>query len=349
MLLAQRFDAKKLRLIGEPFPIAERIESFPQTTTAIFSVSDNGVLAYQRGENTSDLHLAWIERNGKEIEAVTPPGDYAHPRLSHDGKRVAYDVSDPQNGLADIWTFDLVRRVPTRLTFEPENEVHPIWSPDDQSIVYGSAQPNGAFDLYRKSSTGAGAPERIYTSAALKFPMDWSADGKTIVFQSNDPFQRNNWDIIALSVDKGTAANVIASRFNEDAPQLSPDGHWLAYLSDLSGSLNLYIEPFPPTGAKYQVSTGGGFQPRWRRDGKELFYRTSDDRLVSVTVNATSQGLQISTPTPLFQIRLAAAAGSGGFQYDISPDGQKFLMNVSKIEGVKPITLVTNWTAELKR
>jgi serine/threonine protein kinase len=349
MLLAQRFDAKKLRLIGEPFPIAERVETYPQTSTSIFSVSDNGVLAYQRGENISDLHLSWVDRNGKETDVITPPGDYNHPRLSHDGKRVAYEVTDPQNGLADIWIFDLVRRVPTRLTFEPENEIQPIWSPDDQSIVYGVAQPNGAFDLYRKPSTGAGAPERAYTSSALKFPMDWSADGKTIIFQSNDPFQRNNWDILQLSIDKGTAANVIATRFNEFAPQLSPDEHWLAYLSDQSGSVNAYIEPYPSTGAKYQISTGGAFQPRWRRDGKELFYRTPDDRLVSVMITASGQRLQISTPTPLFQIHLAAAAAGGGYQYDIAPDGQKFLMNVSKIEGARPVTLVTNWASELKR
>jgi len=166
------------------------------------------------------------------------------------------------------------------------------------------------------------------------------------VFQSNDPVQRNNWDIAQLSVDAGTVANVIASRFNEVAPQLSADGHWLAYMSDLSGSLNVYIEPFPPRGAKYQVSTGGGYQPRWRRDGNELFYRVGDDRLVSVTVRPTAQGLEISTPTPLFQIRLALA---GGVQYDVSPDGRKFLMNVSKLEGARPLTLVTNWTADLKR
>src|SRR5438876_3969435 len=242
MLLAQRFDAKKLQLLGEPFPIAERVVSFPNTTTAIFSVSDSGALVYQRGENTSDLHLSWIDRNGKEIEVISPPGDYNHPRLSHDGKRVAYDLTDPQNGLSDIWVFDLVRRVPTRLTYEPENENYPIWSPDDQTIIYGYAQANGSFDLYKKSSTGAGAPELIYKSNALKFPMDWSADGKTILFQSNDPYQRNNWDIGQLSVDQRRASEVIASRFNEAVPQLSPDGHWLAYVSDLSGSLNVYIE-----------------------------------------------------------------------------------------------------------
>jgi Tol biopolymer transport system component len=325
------------------------VESFPQTSAALFSVSDNGVLAYQRGESTSDLHLSWVDRNGKETDVITPAGDYSHPRLSHDGKHVVYEVMDPQNGLSDIWTFDLLRRVPTRLTFEPESELYPIWSPDDQTIVYTFSQPNGAFDLYRKSSTGAGAPERVYSSNTLKFPTDWSADGKTILFQNNDALQRNNWDVAQLSLVTGIAANVIASPFSEVSPQLSPDGHWLAYLSDLSGSMNVYIEPFPPSGAKYQVSTGGGFQQRWRRDGKELFYRTADDRLVSVTTNATAQGLQISTPTPLFQIRLASSSPASGLQYDVSPDGQKFLMNLSKADNTRPLTLVTNWTADLKR
>ena len=176
--------------------------------------------------------------------------------------------------------------------------------------------------------------------------MDWSADGKTILFQSNDPLHGNNWDVAYLSVDTGKVTNVIASQFNEVVPQLSSDGRWLAYMSDLSGSMNVYIEPFPPRGAKYQVSTGGGVFPRWQRDGKELFYRTIDDRIVSVTVKGTAQGLEISTPTPLFQFRLASA---GGIQYDVSADGRKFLMNVSKVEGARPITLVTNWTSDLKR
>jgi Tol biopolymer transport system component/predicted Ser/Thr protein kinase len=348
MLLGQRFDHAKLLVIGEPFPLVERVESYSGTNAAIFSASDNGVLAYLRGESTSDLHLSWVDRNGKEIENVTPPGDYGHPRLSHDGTRIAYEVPDPQNGLADIWIFDLVRRVPTRLTFEPASETFPIWSPDDQTIVYSVAQPNGAIDLFRKSSTGAGAPERLYTSSALKLPTDWSADGRTLLFQSNDPVRANNWDIEQFSFDKNSATHVIAGQFNEAVPQLSPDGHWLAYLSDLSGAFNVYIEPFPPTGAKYQVSTGGGSQPRWRRDGKELFYRTPDERLVSVTVNSTAQRLQISTPTPLFQVRLGSTSGPGGSQYDVAPEGQKFLMNVSKAEGARPLTLVTNWTAALK-
>jgi Tol biopolymer transport system component len=350
MLLAQRFDPKKLQLIGEPFPIAERIESFPQTSTAIFSVSDNGVLVFQRGENSSDLHLSWFDRNGKEIETITPPGDYSHPRLSHDGKRVAYDLLDSQSGLSDIWIFDLVRRVPTRLTFEAENEAYPIWSPDDQTIAYSFQRPNGGFDLYKKPSTGAGVSEPVFASPALKFAMDWSADGKSIFIQSNDPYQRNNWDIIRVSADTGTAANLIATKFNEGVPQLSPDGRWLAYISDQAGANNVYIEPFPQTGAKYQVSTGGATQPRWRRDGKELFYRTTEDRMASVMVNATLHGLQISQPSVLFQTHLATSSGPAGAQYDVSPDGQKFLMNVSsKIGGSRPLTLITNWTAEVNR
>jgi len=304
---------------------------------------------YQRGENIADLNLAWVDRHGKEIEAVTPPGSYNHPRLSHDGKRVAYDAVDPQNGLSDIWIFDLVRRVPTRLTFEPENEAYPIWSPDDQTIAYSYQQSNGGFDIYKKPSTGAGVSERLFASKALKFSIDWAADGKTIFLQSNDPYQRNNWDIIRLSPDTGAAVDVIATKFNEAVPQISPDGRWLAYISDQSGTSNVYIEPFPQTGAKYQVSTGGGVQPRWRRDGKELFYRMVDERLASVTIKTTGKGLEISTPTVLFTSHLAAASGVGGMQYDVSPDGQKFLMSVSKVEGIRPLTLVTNWTADVNR
>jgi Tol biopolymer transport system component len=346
-LLAQPFDARKLRQTGEAFPIAERVEYFATTTTAIFSLSQNGVLAYRSSPTNAASHLSWLDRSGKELEVVAPPGDYNHPRLSHDGKQIAYEQQDSLSGFADIWTFDLTRKVPTRLTFDPSDEVSPNWSPDDQKILYTLTEPTGTFDLCTKSSAGSAAAEVVLKSESLKIPMDWSKDGSTILFQNNDPRNKTQWDVFQLSLATRSPAPVLAGTFSEQFPQLSPDGHWIAYVSDQSGHNDVYIEPFPPHGGKWQISTGGGSLPRWRRDGKELFYRTPDDRLMSVTINATNERLEISTATPLFRIRLRS---SQGYQYDVSADGQKFLMNVEPVEGnASPVTLVTNWTADLKR
>jgi len=346
-LYAQRFDAGKLRPEGEAFSIADSVQTFPGTLTAMFSLSNTGVLAYERSENITGLQLVWMDRNGKEIEALTPPGDYNHPSLSHDGKRIAYEQQDPGAG-ADIWVLDLARRVPTRLTFEPEDETNPIWSPDDSKIAYGALQTSGSvtFAVLEKASTGTAAAEVLWSTNGIVFPSQWPFEG-TILHWSIEPKSQNSFDIGQLSLQNRTSIPLIASRFDDVAPKLSADGRWLAYAANVSGAMEIYIEPYPPSGAKWQVSNGGGSMPRWRRDGKELFFRANDDRLMSVTINATAHGLEISTPSPLFQTHMRQALG---FQYDVSADGKKFLMNVAKGgDDRTTVTLVTNWAAELKR
>ena len=341
-LFAQRFDISKLRPEGDAVPIADGIQIFPTTLTAMFSLSDTGILAYERAENITGLQLILVDRKGKELDALTPPGNFSHPKLSHDGKRIAYEQQDGGVG-ADIWVLDLTRRVPTRLTFEPEDETNPIWSPDDSKIIYSGPQPTGNFDVFEKASSGTTPAERLWGVNVVVLPAQWTADG-TLLYWSLEA-KANNFDIGRFSLQTRNSMPLVASKFDDITPQLSPDGRWLAYASNVSARMEIYIEPYPPSGAKWQVSNGGATSPRWRGDGKELFFQSNDDRIMSVAVTAGADGLRISTPSPLFQMRTR----SGTFQYDVSADGQKFLLDAAKGGDDKTtITLVTNWTSSLR-
>jgi eukaryotic-like serine/threonine-protein kinase len=343
-LFAQPFDARKLKAEGEAVPIAESVQLFPTTLLALFSVSDNGTLAFARSENITGLQLIATDRSGKQLEALTPPGDYNHPALSHDGKRLAYEQVDPGAG-TDVWVLDLLRHVPTRLTFEPEDEGNAIWSPDDKEIAYSGPRPNGSFDLLRKASTGTSPPERLWGTTGVIFPSQWLPDG-TILQSCLEPKQ-NSFDILSLSVQSRASTPLLHSKFDEAGAQVSPDGRLLAYASNVSSQMEIYIEPYPPSGAKWQVSNTGGVSPRWRHDGKELFYIANDGKIMTVAIQSSSQGPQISTPTALFPTHLRQAVG---FQFDVSADGQKFFLNsATGGEDKTMITLVTNWTSELKR
>jgi Tol biopolymer transport system component/predicted Ser/Thr protein kinase len=343
-LFAQQFDAEKLHVRGEAVPIVEKIQTYSNSLAAMFSLSNTGILAFQPAQDVTGLQLEWVNRSGKELETLTPPGDYSRPALSHDGKRVAYEQHAAGAG-TDIWILDLVRHVPTRLTFEPQDDIGPIWSPDDSKIAYSSPQPNGTYDVFQKASTGTSSAERLWGTLGAIFVGQWNRDG-SIVHWSLEP-QSNSFDIGRISVQSRTSTPLIASRFDDMSPQVSPDGRWLAYSSNVSNQTEIYIEPYPPTGAKWQVSSNGGISPRWRRDGQELFFVGLDERLMSVNIHATATGLEISTPAPLFQTHLAPGTG---FQYDVSADGQRFLLNAFTGRDDKTIIqLVTNWPSSLRR
>src|SRR5436190_22563110 len=343
-LFAQPFDGRKMIAEGEAVPIADTVQMFATTLVSLFSLSDTGALAYSRAENITGLQLMLVDRSGKELEALTPPGDYNHPGLSHDGKRLAFEQTSAGAG-SDVWILDLVRHVPTRLTFEPEDEGYPVWSPDDSQIAYAGPRPSGTFDVLRKASTGTSPAVRLWGVTGVVFPTQWLGDG-TIIQTALQPNQ-SSFDIFRLALQSGTSTPVISTKFDDVMGQVSPDGHWIAYSCNVSSQMEVYIEPYPPSGAKWQVSSNGGGSPRWRRDGKELFFVANDGHLTSVAIHASTNGLEISTPVPLFQTRLRQAIGH---EYDVSADGQKFILNSSRGGDDKTtITLVTNWPSELKR
>jgi serine/threonine protein kinase len=345
-LLAQAFDAKRLRLTGEPFPVGEQVQYFGAFGFGVFSASENGSIAYQSGGSGGLSQLAWFDRAGKQIEVVGAPAEYVRLRLSHDGRRVALDINDPQTGRLDIWIYDLSRKVLTRLTFELANNIFPVWSPDDGRIVFSSSR-KGLLGLYQKASSGTGTDEALFSQeTSVKIPSDWSQDGRFLVYHAIDTRSKTGWDLWVFSVEEKKPFLFLSTPATDNMARFSPDRRWLAYQSDESGRTEVYVQSFPARGGKWQISTNGGAQPIWSRSGKELFYVAPDGKLLAVGVTAGASGFEAGTPQALFETRMKSALG---WRYDVSTDGRFLINTVLGETRANPITLVQNWAAELKK
>jgi Tol biopolymer transport system component/predicted Ser/Thr protein kinase len=342
VVFAQKFDPDRLELSGEAKPIADDVLLIQSTAGAIFAVSDNGVLAYQTGAAEPTAKLAWIDRSGKQLDIVGAAGNFGTFRLAPDGTKVAFDAADPRVGTQDLWLYDFTRGVMSRVTFGPTWNGTPIWSADGRDIIFRSAR-NGPVDLYHKPLAGTGNDQPLIHSDSIKFAGHCSPDGKWLAFYSLDPKKKAKFDIWMYSFGRGTAEPFVQSPFNEVEPEFSPDGRWLAYVSDESGRNQVYLAPFPGPGAKMQITTNGGVTPRWRADGKELFFLSSDLTINSVEIGANGQP---SAPKPLFKIHSTA----GGAQYDVAPKGDRLLVAVPIEEASSStISVVLNWTSELQK
>ena len=347
-LMAQRFDADRLQLIGEPFAIAD-CEYLSAVARALFSVSQNGVLVYQTGSSTSS-ELQWFDRGGKPLSAIATAARYANPRISPDGHKVAVDIDDPQSN-PGIWLLNLENGVRSRFTFDPASaEETPIWSPDGARVLWVS-QRNGSLGFYVKAATGSGGEELITRSSPtlLGVPTDWSRDGQFLLYSRARPDWNSEMSVLPLRGDRKPFA-FAHSQSSEREGQFSPDGRWVAYSSNESARWEVYVVPFPGPGGKYQISTEGGQQPRWRRDGKELFFLSPDKKLMAVSVKAGAT-FEFREPVELFQTRAREALSSEeAFTYDVSPDGQRFLINVNpERSNPPPLNIVLNWTSEIQR
>jgi Tol biopolymer transport system component len=343
-LMVQAFDTQRLELSGEPVPLAEQIVSGPSGGGA-FSVSQNGVLVYQAGPSAvSPSRLVWIDREGKELATLGDVGDYGDVQLSSDGRRAAVSLPESDKKTRDVWIFDLVRGVRTPFTFDAANEFAAIWSPDDDRVVFNSARA-GHLDLYAKASTSVGDETVLLNDGRDKFPLSWSRDGRFILYNVTDDRNDDLW-VLPLVGDR-TPFRFAASKFSETAGQFSPDGRWIAYRSNESGRPEIWAAPFPGPGRRTQISTEGvlGGYARWRRDGKELYYLDVASRLMAVEVSSDRPELQVGTVRPLFDTR---AKFQLRYPYDVSPDGQRFLIN-NMVGEAAPVTLVVNWPALLKK
>ena len=341
-LMAQSFDAGKLQLSGEPFPIAEQVTYNGSNSYSSVSVSENGVMVFLSG-GLSNRQLAWFDRTGKQLGPVGPPGAYNDIVLSPDGKRLA--TQRLVEGNSDIWLMDLERGVPSRFTFDSTTaEDNPVWSPDANLIVFSGGE--GLLNLYRKVSSGAGNQEALLKSDVSKEATDWSSDGRFIIFTAYG--QKTGGDLWILPVSGDAKPYpILETEFEEGEGHFSPDGRWFAYTSNESGRSEVYVQSFPQTGGKWLISTGGGAQPHWRGDGKELFYVAADKTLMGVAVNATST-FETAAPTPLFKTRVSSYNAPN--RYVVAADGQRFLINCPAEEVSKtPIAVTLNWTAGLKQ
>ena len=345
-LMAQSFDAAKRALTGDPFPVAEQVGS--AFGVSFFSVSANGALSYRTGGG-QQTQLAWFDRDGKPLGSAGAPGQYITVALSPDTTQVAVARTDPQASNVDLWLHDLARNIPSRFTFHPSQDWHAVWSPDGSRIVYAAGR-DGPFNLYQKVSSGSGSEEALLQSGEGKRPHDWSRDGRFIVYSNQDP--KTGFDLWVLPVGAGADRKPVPylkTEFDETQAQFSPDGRWMAYVSNESIRTQVYVQPFPASGGKRQVSAEGGRQPRWRRDGKELFFVAPDGKLMSAEVK-TAPKFEATVPQALFQTRILSAASQFVHYYDVAPDGRRFLINSLLQETASaPITVVLNWREGLRR
>ena len=347
-LVAQPFDARSLQITGDPFPVAENIQYFPQTSGALFSVSENGLLVYQAESSSVLSRLLWLDRSGREVGSLGAEGDLANPRISPDGKRVALDITDHQSGNVDVWIYQSSGGVATRLTSDPAIDAGPIWSPDGERIAFMSLRRSHP-DIYQRSSSGVGSDEAVLASDRTKYLTDWSPDGRFILYRAVDA--TTNLELWALPVGgAGKPIPFLKETFGVSLGQFSPDGRWVAYASNESGKWEIAVAPFPGPGGNWKVSTAGGSEPRWRRDGKELYYLAPDGKLMAVDVKAGAT-FEAGVAKPLFPIRRREPiSASDLFSYDVSADGQRFLVDTDTGDVTSaPLTAIVNWTAGLKK
>jgi Tol biopolymer transport system component len=306
------------------------------------SASNNGLLVLGSG-GTADWQLVWMDRSGKQIGTVADQlTNLQTARISPQGDRVALQVD---NGISDVWVLDLIRGTRTRLTFGPVSNTLPVWSPNGKWIAYNSSR-NGHAQLYRKPADGSGAEELLINDAEVVRPTDWSQDGQYLIYTRGA--LGNNSEIWALPLEGERKPWLVvphpANSFSAQG-RLSPDGHWLAYASTESGTQEVYVVAFRGGQGKWQVSTNEGSQPKWSRDGKELYYANDISRVLSaVPVKEANGALQFGAARPL-----VTTPATQQFIYDVSPDGKKILLNVVSQQVNQSVTVITNFTAGLKK
>jgi len=344
-LVAQRFDLHSYSLTGEPRPVSDAVQYYPQTNLAVFTVAAKTLVAQTgagKGANNRS-QLVWFDRHGKQVGVVGPPDQVSNPRLSPDGRRVAVDQTDIDGRHVNVWIHDLNGNGAYRLGFGPWLEQVTIWSPDGKQVVYTSNEKL-FFSLYSKNADGSGSAESVFDfGSPQQGPWDWSRDGKYLLARK----ERELWYI---SMADHQPHPLLQSQWLIRNAQFSPDGHFVAYTSSETGNWEVYVSPFPGFGSKWQISRGGGEEPRWKSDGKELFYLTPDGTLMVAGVK-TSPGFEASSPAALFVTHSRQPISAMDFfSYDVTGDGQKFLVN-TKIEmtNAAPLSVILNWASELEK
>ena len=354
-LVARRFDPARATLTGDPIQIAQAIGVNTAQFRAAFSVSAAGVLAH-RAATPAGRQLLWVDRTGKVLGTVGARDNtaVASPELSPDGRRVA--VFRAVDGNVDTWLVDIDRSVSSRFTFDAAVDSFPLWAPDGRRLVFASNRNGTTNDLFEKPASGAGGEQPLPGVPQGQVPLAWSSDGRFVLCSVQQSNGESDLWVLPMTGDRKPFP-VVQTMFDDVQGQFSPDGRWLAYASNQSGRYEIYVQSFRETAGQWQVSAAGGIYPRWRTDGRELFYVAPDGRLMAaaITIAADGRGLDPGAPVPLFPTRLAtgtniAQAGFGSkAQYAVAPDG-RFLLNVTADDPVAPpITVVLNWTAALAR
>ena len=329
-LVSQHLDLRTLALT------ADSTNVLPGGTTT-FSASAS-VLAYQPRRDGGVHELDWFARTGRPAGTLGDRADYSNVELSPDGAHVATAVLDPRARTRDIWVYDVVRGIRQRFTFGAGEERTPVWSPDGRRLLFNARTTGVAFDFFQKPADGSGREEPVLVDGISKDALSWSPDERYLLYRATGATTNNDlWVFPAFGERKPFPFSV--TPFDEQDGRIAPDGRWVAYSSDESGQMETYVARFPGGGGKARVSTAGGSHPRWRRDGKELFYLSLDNKMIAVDIGNGTDGLRIGDVRTLFAVHVPAQAG---YAYDVTSDGQRFLVNTD-VGTMPPLTVVTNW------
>jgi len=336
LLLAQPFDPERGELGGDPVAIASRVGADPAATGKTwFTISRRGALAFRTGTRLQS-RLLWFDREGKEMNAVTSPGNFSEPALSPDETRVAVVVvSAPDSSESDLWLYETgAKDRGSRLTFGGQTSGSPIWSPDGASVAHSWAR-KGGFALLRKAASGVGGDEVLLEVGTQAYTDDWSRDGRSLLFERFDPSGSDDIWLLPMSGDRKPAP-LVQSPANESHAAFSPDGRYFAYVSDESGVPQVYVQTVPPSGSKWQITTEGGDAPAWRPDGKELFLVSLERMLTAVPIVSLSPFVT-GSPQPLFRLNIPRLSATGSrTNFNATRDGKRFLVNLLESEQSDP-------------
>jgi Tol biopolymer transport system component len=358
-LMSAPFDLASAQISGDVVPVSDGVSLSGGSGQYLpATVSDNGVLLYVAGESAGEQsEFGWFDRAGKSLGPVGMPGNVQYPAISSDEKSVAF--SREASGGTDLWVRDLSRGTETRFTSDGSNNA-PFWSPNGDRIVFTSDR-TGVYNLYRKGSSGSGQDEPLLPNHLADFPTQWSRDGRFIVYRETDSKAKRDLWVLPT---QGTVADrkpipFLRTEANELFGQLSPDSHWMAFTSDRSGKREVYVRPFRfPEGAgegEWTISLAGGEMPRWSGNGKELFFEAADGKMMAAAVKAVTgpkASFEAGAPVPLFDAHMVHPRADVNIEYDVTADGKRFLINTTGGPGAAsapPLTVVTNWTAGLKK
>jgi eukaryotic-like serine/threonine-protein kinase len=355
-LMAAPFDPVRAQIAGDVFPVADGVSLTTPSTWLPVTVSAGGVLIYEPTMAGSGANqFGWYDRTGKFLALVGAPGKVSNPAISLDGKLVAFQRENTTG--SDLWVLDLNRGTETRFTSDPSSNVAPVWSPSGDSIVFASNR-TGVYNLYQKGANGSGREVRLLTNTITDVPEQWSRDGRFIGYFELDV--KNKRDLWTLPAEAGTADRkpipFLRSESDELFGQISPDSHWMAFASDRSGRREVYVRPFPSGEGEWTISIAGGQAPRWKGDGKELFFEAADGKMMAVPVKGAVPGVrplfEAGAPVALFDAHLAHDNQARYFEYDVTADGKRFLINTTAGAGAASapsLAVVTNWLAGVRK
>ena len=349
VLMARPFDLKKLDFGGNAFPVAQNILFNPIISNGAFSASQNGVLLYQQGSLTDSVSLLMFDRAGKQLSSIGDPGQYTGPRLSPDGKRLLYVQIDPLGRKRDLWIRDLTSGQLSHLA-SILRPLGPAWSPDGQRVAYSGVKGNEAA-IYVKAANVVGAEQELWrANDSFVYSIDWTSDAKWLIF--TEFLSSTGKSSIAKLSSAGNAGPIPvleAPGTNFGYARVSPDGKWMAYRSDESGTDEIYVSSFPNVTGKLQVSVAGGSMPCWKGDGKELYYLTPDNKLMAAEIREANGSSQVSATKALFQTA-ASPTRTGGSPYDVTADGKRFLVATQTSDQTSTqLNVVENWTEEFRK